>query len=89
MCRSCLRGDGDNTEYYEILGIETSANQEAIKKAYKKTSLNLHPDKLIQRGIEVTAENRAQFLKVHLIISLKCYIFFEPNIFIPLIHFIK
>jgi DnaJ-class molecular chaperone len=71
MHRSCLRGDGDNTEYYEILGITTSANQDAIKKAYKKTSLSLHPDKLAQRGIEVTAEHKVQFQKVY--IALNCF----------------
>ena len=66
-CRSCLRGDGDNNEYYEVLGLhDKSANQETIKKAFKKTSLNLHPDKLAQRGIEVTAENKQMFLKVRL-----------------------
>jgi hypothetical protein len=35
-----------------------------IKKAYKKISLSLHPDKLAQRGIENTAEKRQEFLKV-------------------------
>ena len=66
-CRSCLRGDGDNNEYYEVLGLhDKNANQETIKKAFKKTSLNLHPDKLAQRGIEVTAENKQMFLKVRL-----------------------
>jgi curved DNA-binding protein CbpA len=62
--RSCLRGDGDNLEYYEILGEKTSASQEEIKKAFKKQSLNLHPDKLAQRGIEVTADHKQDFLKV-------------------------
>jgi DnaJ-class molecular chaperone len=64
-CRSCLKGDGDNNEYYEILELPNrTVNQEAIKKAFKKASLNYHPDKLAQRGIEVTAENKLKFLKV-------------------------
>lgn len=67
--RSCLKGDGDNNEYYEILGLpDKNVNQDAIKKAFKKASLNFHPDKLAQRGIEATAENKLQFLKVMLII---------------------
>lgn len=64
-CRSCLKGDGDNNEYYEILGLPgRNVNQEAIKKAFKKASLNYHPDKLAQRGIVATAENKQMFLKV-------------------------
>lgn len=52
-------------EYYTILGLaDKHVDQEAIKKAFKKASLNYHPDKLAQRGIEVTAENKLMFLKV-------------------------
>jgi preprotein translocase subunit Sec63 len=79
-CRSCLRGD-DNKEYYSVMGIEDprSADTDAIKKAYKKASLNLHPDKLAQRGIEQTNEHKQQFLKVGVSseskISTSCTIF--------------
>lgn len=62
-CRSCLRGD-DNSEYYSLLDIDKRSDVESIKKAYKKASLNLHPDKLAQKGITQTAEHREQFLKV-------------------------
>jgi preprotein translocase subunit Sec63 len=62
-CRSCLKGE-DNTELYEILAIDRRADGDAIKKAYKKASLNLHPDKLAQRGIEQTNEHKQEFLKV-------------------------
>ena len=71
-CRSCLKGDGDNNEYYTILGLpDKHVNQEAIKKAFKKASLNYHPDKLAQRGIEVTAENKLMFLKVASSVNLE------------------
>ena len=64
-CRSCLRGDGDNNEYYDVLGLpDKHVNSDAVKKAFKKASLNLHPDKLAQRGIEETAESKQEFLKV-------------------------
>lgn len=62
--RSCLRGDGDNNEYYAVLGVDKNSKEDDIKKAYKKTSLSLHPDKLAQRGIEVTSAKKQEFLKV-------------------------
>lgn len=62
-CRSCLRGD-DNKEYYEILSIKQSDNTDTVKKAYKKASLNLHPDKLAQKGVQQTQQHKDEFLKV-------------------------
>lgn len=38
--------------YYDILGIPQGADEEAIKKAYKKTALKLHPDKCKAAGAE-------------------------------------
>ena len=32
-------------DYYKVLGIEKDANENAIKKAYRKAALKLHPDK--------------------------------------------
>ncbi|EED94489.1 predicted protein, partial [Thalassiosira pseudonana CCMP1335] len=31
--------------HYRVLGIEASADEAAIKKAYRKLALKLHPDK--------------------------------------------
>lgn len=40
----------DDVDYYEVLEVEKSASKEEIRKAYKKKSLFLHPDKILQRG---------------------------------------
>lgn len=34
-----------STNYYEILGVSENANQEEIKKAYRRLSLQYHPDR--------------------------------------------
>lgn len=34
-----------STAYYELMGIEADATPEAIRKAYRKKALQLHPDK--------------------------------------------
>ena len=44
--------------------MDKNATTEDIKKAYKKQSLQMHPDKLAQRGVEVTAEHSLKFQKM-------------------------
>lgn len=61
-CRSCLKGEGVDDEYYTRLGLEDKhSSLDAIKKAYKKKSLQLHPDRLAQKGITVTPDHNLQF----------------------------
>mmetsp|Transcript_17458 Transcript_17458/g.40945 ORF Transcript_17458/g.40945 Transcript_17458/m.40945 type:complete len:247 (+) Transcript_17458:28-768(+) len=45
-----VSGAGD--DYYRILGIDKSANDVEIKKAYRKLALQLHPDKCKDEGAE-------------------------------------
>ena len=63
--RSCLRGDdADRAALYDLLDVDNNATTDQIKKSYKKKSLSLHPDKLAQRGIEITEEHRVSYQKV-------------------------
>src|SRR4030066_260371 len=35
----------ENRDYYKILGVTGSANEEEIKKAYRKVAMQYHPDR--------------------------------------------
>ena len=64
---SALLPDPSNSEdrdFYEILGLERGATLEEIRKAYKKKSLSLHPDKVAQRREQNQEEAAAEYEKV-------------------------
>mmetsp|Transcript_2559 Transcript_2559/g.3631 ORF Transcript_2559/g.3631 Transcript_2559/m.3631 type:complete len:596 (+) Transcript_2559:218-2005(+) len=67
-CKSFLGADettdGGEGDFYTRLGIERDATAEEIKKAYKKRSLQMHPDKLAQRGQAITEEDQAKFTRM-------------------------
>jgi len=58
-----LNPERDN-QYYELLGVDRRCSQTDVKKAYRKISLEMHPDKRRQKGLDTTPEDRQKFVDV-------------------------
>lgn len=63
-CKSFLGSDDEGEDFYALLGVDRTASADDIKKAFKRQSLQLHPDKLAQRGIAVTPEHQMKFTRM-------------------------
>jgi hypothetical protein len=65
-CKSFLGSDdsGPDGDFYSLLSLERDADKDDIKRAYKRQSLQMHPDKLAQRGQAVTAADQARFTRM-------------------------
>uniref|UniRef100_A0A7S1UVB4 J domain-containing protein n=1 Tax=Grammatophora oceanica TaxID=210454 RepID=A0A7S1UVB4_9STRA len=64
-CKSFLGSDSENGEdFYSLLKVDRDATQDELKRAYKRQSLQMHPDKLAQRGIAPTEAHQAKFTRM-------------------------
>jgi DnaJ-class molecular chaperone len=66
-CKTFLGSDDsgpDAGDFYSLLDLQRDAGQDEIKSAYKRQSLQMHPDKLAQQGQAVTAQDQACFTRM-------------------------
>ena len=48
-----------------MLGLDSSATDEEVKKAYRRLAMKYHPDKVENMGEEVKKSAEAQFRKIN------------------------
>jgi hypothetical protein len=63
-CRSFLSSSAEEESYYDLLNVPPTATNDDLKKAYKRQSLLMHPDKLAQKGQAVTTADRDRFTRM-------------------------
>ena len=56
--------DAHRDELYHLLDVNQRATAAEIRSAFRTRSLELHPDKLAQRGQRVTNEGKADFVNL-------------------------
>ncbi|KAL3922105.1 MAG: hypothetical protein SGARI_006529, partial [Bacillariaceae sp.] len=55
---------GGEESFYQLLGIDRDATPDEVKRAYKRKSLQIHPDKLAQKGKTITEDDKAKFTRM-------------------------
>lgn len=51
-------------DYYQILGVEKTASEEDLKKAYRKLALKFHPDKNHAPGATEAFKGKLKFISM-------------------------
>jgi DnaJ like chaperone protein len=54
----------DTNSDYKVLGIESTATEEEIKKAYRQMAIRYHPDKVAAMGDEYQKGAQEKFQKI-------------------------
>jgi len=63
-CSETIRLTRMGADYYKVLGIQKGANEDQIKKAYRKMALKYHPDKNKSAGAEEKFKEIAEAYEV-------------------------
>lgn len=58
-------GSAARKDPYRVLGLESSATDEEVKKAYRRLAMKYHPDKVEGMGEEVKKNAEAQFREIN------------------------
>ena len=65
--------------YYEILGVDTNATDDEIKKAYRKLALKYHPDRLVNKSEDEKKEAEAKRIAANIEIIQILFLRFSNN----------
>ena len=58
------------TDYYKLLGVDKNADDDAIKRAYKKMALKWHPDR--NKGSEEASQKFKEVCIVASVVETYC-----------------